>query len=286
MILGSLAAVAASLMFNLGLALQALEARRAPRNLGLRLGLVGKLLRRPRWLFGQVLGTLGIAPQVYALSVAPFALVQPLLAVGLLALLAIASATFDEQVGALTVGGVLAIIGGIALVAWGVPARHDHHRGPVWIGAVVGALAVASLVPFALRGKARENGMLVAVASGCGFAVTNVVTKLLSDDLAHAHVWQAAVWAAVGLAFGIAATVTGMTAFQLRPATFVVPFTTAVQTFLPILLEPVFLVEHFASARANGIPLVVGTALAFAGAVLVGRQGGVAHLAAGDAKSA
>src|SRR5581483_4651420 len=132
-LLGSVAAVTASLMFNLGLALQALEARRAPRKLGLRLGLVGNLLRRPRWLVGQLLGTAGIAPQVYALSVAPFALVQPLLAVGLLALLALATAVLAEQVSALSIAGVVAIIGGIALVAWGIPARHDAHRGAIWV---------------------------------------------------------------------------------------------------------------------------------------------------------
>ena len=272
-------------MFNLGLALQALEAKRVPRKLALRLGLVGRLLRRPRWLLGQVLGTLGIAPQVYALSVAPFALVQPLLAVGLLALLLLAITVLGEHVGLWAVAGVVAIIGGIALVAWGVPARHEAHRGALWIAAVVGALGLASVVPFAFRRARRRSATLVAYSSGCGFAVTNVVTKLLSDDLANGHVWQAVVWAIVGLVFGVTATVTGMTAFQFRDATFVVPVTTAVQTFLPILLEPLFLVERWTSARADGIPLALGTALALAGAVLVGRQGGVAHLAAGDAGS-
>lgn len=283
MILASLAAVAASLMFNLGLALQALEARRAPRKLGLRLGLVGILLLRPRWLLGQVLGTAGIGPQVYALSVAPFALVQPLLAVGLLALLGLATATLGEHVGAASVAGVIAIIGGIALVAWGVPPRHDAHRGVVWVVGVVAALGLAAVAPFVLQRVGRESASVVIVASGCGFAVTNIVTKLLSDDLSRGHVWQAGIWAVVGLGFGVIATITGMTAFQVRPATIVVPVTTSVQTFLPILLEPLFLVEHWTSAKADGIPLGCGTLLALVGTVLIGRRGGVARLAAGDA---
>ena len=281
MIAGSLAAVGASLLFNLGLALQALEARRAPKRLGLRLGLVGRLIRRPKWLLGQVLGTVGIAPQVYALSVAPFVLVQPLLAVGLVGLLALAARTLDESPDAYALAGVAAIIGGIALVAWGIPARHERHRGALPEVAVVVALGIAAAAPFLLERFGRRNTVVVMVASGCGFAVTNVVTKLLSDDFAHGHVLQAVVWAAVGLAFGVLATVTGMTAFQQRPATVVVPVTTAVQTFLPILVEPFFLDERWSSATLGGIPLAGGIALALAGTVLVAHTRGVARLAGG-----
>lgn len=119
--LGAAAALFASLLFNGGLALQALEARKAPQSLGLRLGLFTLLLRRPRWLLGQVLGAVGIAPQVYALAHAPFVLVQPLLAVGLLGLLAVGARVFAERVGLVAIFGACAIIVGIALVAWGVP---------------------------------------------------------------------------------------------------------------------------------------------------------------------
>lgn len=269
-------------MFNLGLALQALEARGAPKRLALRLGLVGNLLKRPRWLVGQVLGTVGIAPQVYALSVAPFALVQPLLAVGLLALLAIAAVALGEEVGVVAVAGVVAIIAGVALVAWGIPARHDAHRSVPWILAVVVGLGLAALAPYPLAWLGIDSAAAVIVASGCGFAVTNVVTKLLSDDFSHGHVWQAAIWAVVGLAFGVLATITGMTAFQLRPAAIVVPVTTSVQTFLPILLEPLFLVERWSSARAYGIPLFGGTLLALVGSVVIARVRGVAKLASGS----
>lgn len=285
MLLGSLAAVVSSLMFNVGLALQALEARGTPRKLGLRLGLVGLLLRRPRWLVGQILGTAGIAPQVYALSVAPFALVQPLLAVGLLVLLAVATTVFGEQVSALSYAGVLAIIGGIALVAWSIPARHDAHRSAPWVISVVATLGLASLAPFVLRRMRRESATVVVIASGVGFGVTNIVTKLLSDDLSNGHLWSAGVWGAIGLAFGVIATISGMTAFQLTAATVVVPVTTAVQTFLPILLEPLFLVEHWSSAKAHGIPLAAGTLLALVGTIAIGRQKGVAKLASGNAKA-
>jgi hypothetical protein len=72
-----------------------------------------------------------------------------------------------------------------------------------------------------------------------------------------------------------------MTAFQRRRATVVVPLTTAVQTFLPIVLEPFFLREHWASARLDGAPIGVGLLVAAAGTMLVARTRSVSELAAG-----
>jgi drug/metabolite transporter (DMT)-like permease len=278
---GGAAALLASAMFNLGLALQALEARQAPKALDLRVGLLWRLLRKPRWLLGQVLGTVGIAPQVLAFALAPFVVVQPLLAVGLLLLLAIGARVFDEPVGAFGVVGVLAIIGGVGLVAWGAPAHSEAHRGGVTVLGVAAFLAALSLLPFALKRTRWDSATALMIAAGAGFAGTNIATKLLSDDVGLGHWVQATAWTVLGLGFGVAATITGMTAFQRRRATVVVPFTTSVQTFLPLLLEPLFLKEHWTSADYGGAPILIGVAVALIGTVLIARTDAVAELAAG-----
>ena len=278
---GVAAALLASVLFNLGLALQALEARKAPRSLDLHVGLLWRLLRKPRWLLGQLLGTVGVAPQVYALSLAPFVVVQPCLAVGLLLLLAIGARVFGESVGAFGVAGVLAIIGGVALVAWGAPSHTETHRSGLALVAVAAFLTGLSLIPFALKRTARDSAMVVMVASGAGFAGTNVATKLLSDDVGLRQWPQAASWGVLGLALGIAATITGMTAFRRRRATVVVPVTTSVQTFLPLLLEPFFLKEHWASAAYSGAPILIGVVVALIGTLLITRTDAVAEVAAG-----
>ena len=278
---GVAAALGASILFNLGLALQALEARKAPKSLDLRIGLLWRLLRRPRWLLGQLLGTVGIAPQVYALSLAPFVVVQPLLAVGLLLLLAIGARVFGESVGAFGIAGVLAIISGVTLVAWGAPSHTEAHRGGLVVIGVAVFLTAVSLLPFVLQRTAWNGATVIMVASGAGFAGTNVATKLLSDDVGLRHWEQAANWGALGLVLGIAATITGMTAFRRRRATVVVPFTTSVQTFLPLLLEPLFLRERWSSAAFDGVPIVVGVIVALVGTVLITRTDAVAELAAG-----
>jgi drug/metabolite transporter (DMT)-like permease len=278
--LGLAAALVASALFNVGIALQGIEARSVPSKLGLRVSLLTNLFRRKRWVFGWVLGVVGIGPQVVALGYAPFVVVQPALASGLLILLFIGSRLFGERVTWLEVAGVCAIIGGLALVAWGAPSHTEVHRSGAAVIAVVAGLTAAGFYPFVVRGTRLDTGMASIVASGAGFAASNVATKLVSDDFGLGHYGIAATWAAVGLVNGVAATITGMTAFQRRPATTVVPVSTAVQTFLPILLEPLFLREDFASATLDGAPIAIGLLLTLAGTIVVSRTPAVSELSA------
>ena len=278
--IGLAAALVAYALFNVGIALQGIEARSAPKKLGLRVSLLTLLFRRKRWVLGWVLGVVGIAPQVLAFSDAPFVVVQPALASGLLILLFIGSRMFGEHVDWVEIVGVSAIIGGVALVAWGAPEHTEAHRSGAAVIAVVAALVAAGVFPFAVRGTRWDTGMGSILASGAGFAASNVATKLLSDDIGSGHYVVAAVWAVVGIISGIAATITGMTAFQRRRATTVVPVSTAVQTFLPIVLEPFFLREHWTSARFGGAPIGIGLLIALVGTVVVSRTRAVSELSA------
>jgi uncharacterized membrane protein len=275
-LLGLAAALLASAMFNVGAALQALEARGQPRALELRLSLLGRLLRRKRWLLGLALGLLGVVPQVLAFAWAPFVVVQPALVVGLLLLLVIGKRRLDEPVTAPTWVGTLAIVGGVALVSVGAPHHAEAHRGGLPVIAVVAGLALPTFLPFVVR----KGAWVVILATGTGFAATNVATKLMSDDAGLRHWPNAAAWAAVALGMGVAATLTNMTAFQRAAATIVVPVSTAIQTFLPIVLEPVFLREQWGSP----LPIAVGLALAAVGTVLVARARAVGGLLAAAAR--
>lgn len=278
--LGVGAAVLASVLFNLGVALQGLEARATPRRLGLRPSLLLLLLRRWRWTIGLLLGLVGVGPQLVALEEAPFVVVQPALAVGLLLLLLIGARVFGEDVGPAEVAGVLLIIGGVGLVAFGAPARNETPRALTIVLLVCAALAVVAIAPLLLRRTPLATGMLIIVASGCGFALTNIATKLMSDAFSAGRLPACAAWAGVALAMGVLATLTNMTAFQRCAATTVVPVTTAVQTFAPIVLEPVFLRERWASAYGSGIPLALGVVCAFCGTALVSRSRAVADVVA------
>jgi drug/metabolite transporter (DMT)-like permease len=270
----------ASVLFNVGIALQALEARTTPAEEGLHASLLVRLLRRPRWVIGLLLGGLGVVFEVIAFANAPFVVIEPLLAAGLLVLLVIGAKDLGERPGPWTVAGVIAIIAGTALIAWGAPEHSEQHRGPVTVVVVMAALVAVSLVPFALRGSRFDTAMGANLGSACGFGATNVATKLMADDLPGGHWIKAGAWAAVAAFAGIGATISGMTALQRRPATTVVPISTAVQTFLPIALEPLFLTENWREAELEGLVLVAGLVVMVFGTVMVARVRAVSELSA------
>lgn len=277
MLLGLAAALTASALFNVGIVLQAVDARVAPQRLGLRFALLWRLFRRRLWVLGWGLGIIGIWPQVVAYAHAPFVVAQPALAAGLLLMLALGVHILHERVGLRETLGVVAIIGGVALVAWGAPSHTETHRGwPAVLGVVL-ALSLAGLAPFFLRGTRLDTGMVIVVACGCGFAATNVATKLLGDDFDSHHDLTALLWGLIGLANGVSATLTNMTAFQRKAATVVVPVSTAVQTFLPIVVEPLFLAERWGTASLDGVPLIIGLLVACAGTVAVSGSAAVSE---------
>ena len=148
---GFLAALIASVLFNVGIVLQAVDARVAPKSLSLRLGLLARLLRRPVWLLGLFLGLVGVWPPAVAYSKAPLVLVQPVLALGLLLVLVLGVRILHETVGSREIAGVVAIIAGIALVAWGAPAHSEAHRGWAAVVSVFVGLSLAGLAPFVTR---------------------------------------------------------------------------------------------------------------------------------------
>jgi drug/metabolite transporter (DMT)-like permease len=278
---GLIAAIVSSVLFNLGVALQAIEARRAPSAEGLRVSLIWDLLHRRLWVFGLGVEWLGVPLEILAFAWAPFVVVQPLLACGLLVLLAVAGRLLGEKPTLDAMLGVGAIIAGIALIAWGAPGEQDTHRGAFAVIAVMGGLVLASLIPFALRGRRLDTALTAVLGSACGFAATNVAMKLMADDLGNDHFQQAVAWLAVAGVAGFGATVTGMTALQRAPATTVIPISTAVQTFLPVALEPLFLEESFRDASLGGVPLLVGLGVMLAGIVVLARTKTVSALAAG-----
>lgn len=277
--LGLLAAAAASVAYNVGIVLQAADARREPAAEGLRLSLLGHLARRRRWIAGFLLGGVGFALQVAALALAPFVVVQPVLAAGLLLMLYLGVRMLGERVGVAEVIGVAGITAGIGLLAWGTPSGTETVSSQAAALAVMGTMIAISLVPFALRGRGRlDSSTFVIVASALAFGASNIATKLVSDGVAGGAWLVVGIWLAVAAATGLIALTTEMTALQRRPATFVVPLSFAIQTFLPVLLEPIYLTERWGTAALGGVPLATGLAMVCLGAMAVAKTRAVSSL--------
>jgi hypothetical protein len=147
---------------------------------------------------------------------------------------------------------------------------------------VMGAMAAVALIPFVLRGRGRlDSATFVIVASALAYGAGNIATKLVSDGIDDGAWVLVGVWLAVTAAISVVGLTTEMTALQRRPATFVVPVSFAIQTFLPIAFEPIYLTERWGSAAVDGIPLIVGLALIALGAIAVARTRAVSALAVG-----
>jgi len=242
LLLGIAAACAASSLYDIGLALQALDARDAPADEGLRPSLLARLIRRPRWLIGTGLNLAGWPLQAVALLLAPLTVVQPALAFGLVLLLFIGIRHLDERVGLREVAAVAAILTGVALLGLVAPDVSTQHAGTRALACVLGGVAVLALVPFALRGR----GSVTTLGAGAALAWSGLSTKLAADALHQGHVQTALLWAiATGVASGIG-LLAEMSALQQRAATQVAPVVFVVQVVVPVLAAPVLVGEWWA----------------------------------------
>src|ERR1700676_4261919 len=144
LVLGVVAAVGASTLYSLGIALQAMDAKEAPPDEHLRLALIRNLLKRARWLAGTGLSIMGWPLQLVALLLAPLVGVQPTLAAGLLVLMFLAQRMLGEHAGRYEYLTMCAIVIGMFGAALTAPARGTSQASNLTITLVLVALAGAS----------------------------------------------------------------------------------------------------------------------------------------------
>ncbi len=267
--LGILAAVGASVLYNTSIALQALEARDVPHEHSLRISLIGKLVRNPKWLGATALGLLGWPLEIVALLLAPLTVVQPCLVSGLIVLLWLVATTLGETPGRREFVAVGAIVLGVAGVAWAAPDRTTDHAGTVAIAVALGLVAIPIALPYLLRRRGSAIGLLAVLSAGCGYAWTAIASKLLTDELAAGTLLIAVVWLATALASEGLALLSEMSALQRRPATHVAPVMFAVQVLVPVILAPLIFEEKWSTTPLDGAALVAFMAVALAGTTLL-----------------
>jgi drug/metabolite transporter (DMT)-like permease len=267
--LGIVAAVAASLLYNTSIALQALEAREVPGEHSLRPSLIGRLVRNRRWLGATALGLAGWPLEVVALLLAPLTVVQPCLASGLILLLWLGATRLGERPGLREWTAVAAIVLGVAGVALTAPDRSTDHAGSGAIALAAILIAIPLLAPYALRGRAAAFGTLAVISAGCGYAWTAIASKLLTDELAAGTLLLAIGWLATAGLSEALALLSEMSALQRRPATHVAPMMFAVQVLVPVFVAPLIFNESWGSTPLGGAALVASIAIAVAGTTLL-----------------
>jgi drug/metabolite transporter (DMT)-like permease len=270
---GVLFAALAALAYEIGYVLQALGARAAP-SAHPGAGLLASLVRQPTFLAGAVIGVLGFALQVLALRHAPLAIVQPILALGLIALLVLARVVLGERPGRREAAGALLVAAGAATVFAVAPNR--PHAPSAGASYVLLALALVAASPFVLR--ARNGRSLVAAA-----AAADVLVALAGDRLGEAHSSVGVLgWGALAAGAALGAVTSESAALQRLPVVRVGPVILAAQAIVPVLLAGVVAGEAL-PGRAAAVGLTAGLATLGAGVALLASSNALARVMAPEA---
>jgi drug/metabolite transporter (DMT)-like permease len=284
--LGFALALAAACCYEAGYAMQALEARRAPAEQALRPSLIGHLLKRPLWVGGIALSLLGWPLQIAALSQAPLTLVQPVLALGLILLLALGVRILGERVGPREIAAVALIIGSVAVFAWAAPREiSEVERGPGLVVALAVLIAVA-LAPYVIGLLRRgDNTMLLLVASaGAADGLAAFVAKIVAQDASEGELVALVLWAALVAGVVIIGLISESSALQRFAATRVAPTVLVMQIVIPVVLAPLVGGEGWGDTPLGGAVLGAALVAIAVGAGLLASSPAVAELAVGEAE--
>jgi drug/metabolite transporter (DMT)-like permease len=283
--LGFALALAAACCYETGYALQALEARAAPAEQALRPSLLGHLLKRPLWVGGIALALVGWPLQIAALSQAPLTLVQPVLALGLLLLLALGVGVLGERVGRREVLAVLLIIGSVAVFAWAAPRETGEVERGAGLVAALAILVVAALAPYGIGLVRRgSSSMLLLVASaGAADGLAAFVAKIVAQDASDGALVGVVLWAALVAVVVIVGLISESTALQRFAATRVAPTVLVMQIVIPVVLAPLVGGEGWSDTPLGGGVLAAALVAIAVGAALLASSPAVARLAVGEA---
>jgi drug/metabolite transporter (DMT)-like permease len=238
-----LAALAAALSYALASVLQHWEAEKQPADKALRLSLVARLARRPRWVAGLGFDVGGYALQWWALTVGSLVLVQPLLVLGLLFALPIKARFTAYRFHGWDWAGALLTTGGLAvfLVASRPAAGHPNVDAVTWtILLCATAVLAGGLVAIGHRSSPRWKAVAYGSAGGIVYGLCAALTKtcahLLSLGVSQLfESWQPYVLAAAG----VAGMVLAQSAFQAGPLDASLPTLSATDPIVSVLIGAV-----------------------------------------------
>ena len=276
-IFATLAALASAACFAAGSAMQHRVATASSPDEESRSQFLGRLVRRPSWLFGLGLSALAFALHALALGHGDLAVVQPVIVSGIVFSVLIRAAMEHRRPRGATMVWLLLTWAGLALLLVVRPdtATTSSHtsRAPIFV--TVGA-AVSLLLLLAARRTSpdRRRGFLLAAAAGLLFGLVAGLVKLvlsLTTQGWHRVVWSWPLWALVVI--GAGAVLTNQRAYQAT----LMSVTTPVLNIAQVMVAIGFGVVIFGEDPGSTLPVVAGEVLGLAVILL-----SVGKLAAGS----
>lgn len=262
-------ASAAAVAFEVSYVIQALESRRADEGGAPSPRLLGRLVQRPLWLGAIALSLAGFALQVLALRQAPLSLVQPVLALGLVLLIALGRLVLGERAGRRELVGAAGVIAGVSLLVIAAPARGGN-ASHLALAISCSALGLVMVAPY-VRAPATARPLIASAA--CGDALAALAMLGIARNLSPFAVYAIA-WAVLAAGSGILALTSESTALQRAPVATVGPVVLAGQIMIPTVLAPLV-----AGDRWDRWWLVLaGLVITMAATVVLARSPTVSHI--------
>jgi drug/metabolite transporter (DMT)-like permease len=264
-----LAALAAALSYAIASVLQHWEAEKQPPDKALRLSLVARLAKRPRWIAGLGFDVGGYAVQWWALTIGSLVLVQPLLVLGLLFALPIKARFSAYRFHGWDWAGALLTTSGLAvfLVASRPGAGHPNVGAITWtVLLCIAGVLTGVLVAIGRRSTPRWKAVAYGTAGGIVYGVCAALTKscahLLTLGVSHLfQSWQP--YLLIGA--GVAGMVLAQSAFQAGPLDASLPTLSATDPIVSVVIGAV----AFGEAIRVGVAETTLEVLSFS-AIVVG----------------
>jgi drug/metabolite transporter (DMT)-like permease len=188
-------------------------------------------------------------------------------------------------VGPREIGAVLAIVAGVAAIAYAAPNKNDAIASSAKLYIVFGVLLAVTAAPYFARAAAQARGWPLVLSAGAADAASALAAKLASDALNRDDPLLA-----MGLVIGaglvlLVGLTSETTALQRIPATRVAPVVLVMQIAIPVLLAPVLVGERWGDTPLGGAVIVAGLAAVAAGTALLASSRAVSDLVTGEVPS-
>ncbi|MCA1700770.1 MAG: hypothetical protein LC790_18435 [Actinobacteria bacterium] len=242
------------------------------------------LFRSKWWSIGWGVAALAFGLHVAALSLAPISIGQAVLAGGLVFLAVLAERFFGFELGRRQWIGIGVVAVSLTLLTLtgggGKGGAHAHYSlaGMIIFEGAAVCVCVVLIVSHLIERIPAQRGVLLGIAAGLGFGISDVAIKALSGDLGRGLIGLLSPWSAIILTAAVFSFFASARSLQIGDGVAVIAVTSVAANLSTILAG----LAVFGDPLGDN-PLVIGVRLAAFALILIGAALIPAPVRAGEA---